>query len=101
MGIVMQEDDTITQHARCLRRMASRWPGDYFLLPKLKEHLSGTRNVSLMVGKRHLQRFLIVIGGCQANTPDLGDKMKVLEYAGIEVLSLIEAEIRISPDDSM
>ncbi|GBN16467.1 hypothetical protein AVEN_196923-1 [Araneus ventricosus] len=27
----------------CLRRMASRWPNDYFLFPKLKEHLSGTR----------------------------------------------------------
>ncbi|GBO42668.1 hypothetical protein AVEN_149103-1 [Araneus ventricosus] len=26
-----------------LRRMASRWPSDYFLSPKLKEHLSGTR----------------------------------------------------------
>ncbi|GBL83968.1 hypothetical protein AVEN_100852-1 [Araneus ventricosus] len=24
-------------------RMASRWPSDYFLFPKLKEHLSGTR----------------------------------------------------------
>ncbi|GBM25970.1 hypothetical protein AVEN_223106-1 [Araneus ventricosus] len=28
---------------RRLRRMASRWPSDYFLFPKLKEHLSGTR----------------------------------------------------------
>ncbi|GBL98877.1 hypothetical protein AVEN_165707-1 [Araneus ventricosus] len=26
-----------------LRRMVSRWPSDYFLLPRLKEHLSGTR----------------------------------------------------------
>ncbi|GBO19223.1 hypothetical protein AVEN_70724-1 [Araneus ventricosus] len=26
-----------------LRRMASQWLSDYFLLPKLKEHLSGTR----------------------------------------------------------
>ncbi|GBO25026.1 hypothetical protein AVEN_17240-1 [Araneus ventricosus] len=26
-----------------LRRMDSRWPRDYFLSPKLKEHLSGTR----------------------------------------------------------
>nr|GBN18540.1 hypothetical protein AVEN_27647-1 [Araneus ventricosus]GBN18562.1 hypothetical protein AVEN_38415-1 [Araneus ventricosus]GBN18631.1 hypothetical protein AVEN_144502-1 [Araneus ventricosus] len=42
MCIVMQEDDTITQHADRLRRMASRWPSDYFLFPKLKEHLSGT-----------------------------------------------------------
>ncbi|GBN39076.1 hypothetical protein AVEN_100176-1 [Araneus ventricosus] len=24
-----------------LRRITSRWPNDYFLLPKLKEHLSG------------------------------------------------------------
>ncbi|GBO19590.1 hypothetical protein AVEN_134987-1 [Araneus ventricosus] len=43
MGIVMQEDDIITQHAICLRRMASRWRSDYFLLSKLKEHLSGTK----------------------------------------------------------
>ncbi|GBM50444.1 hypothetical protein AVEN_53020-1, partial [Araneus ventricosus] len=26
-----------------LRQMASRWPSDYFLFSKLKEHLSGTR----------------------------------------------------------
>ncbi|GBO34882.1 hypothetical protein AVEN_78470-1, partial [Araneus ventricosus] len=26
-----------------LRRMASRWPSDHFLFPKLKEHLSGIR----------------------------------------------------------
>ncbi|GBM85974.1 hypothetical protein AVEN_43520-1 [Araneus ventricosus] len=44
MGIVMQEDDTITQHARAIvRRMASRWPSDYFLSQKLKEHLSGRK----------------------------------------------------------
>ncbi|GBM06845.1 hypothetical protein AVEN_173600-1 [Araneus ventricosus] len=35
--IVMQEDDTITKHARAFAS------GDYFLFPKLKEHLSGTR----------------------------------------------------------
>ncbi|GBO14148.1 hypothetical protein AVEN_51682-1 [Araneus ventricosus] len=46
MGIVMQEDDTITQHARRLRRITSRWRNDYFLFPKLKEHLSGTRRSS-------------------------------------------------------
>ncbi|GBM27285.1 hypothetical protein AVEN_208444-1 [Araneus ventricosus] len=40
MDIVMQEEETITQHVRGLRRIASRWPSDYFLL---KEHLSGTR----------------------------------------------------------
>ncbi|GBL89970.1 hypothetical protein AVEN_178381-1 [Araneus ventricosus] len=28
---------------RRLRRMTSRWPSDYILFPKLKEHLSGTR----------------------------------------------------------
>ncbi|GBM42883.1 hypothetical protein AVEN_245707-1 [Araneus ventricosus] len=44
MGIVTQEDDTITQHAR-ERRIASRWPSDYFLSPKLKEPLSGTISV--------------------------------------------------------
>ncbi|GBL72611.1 hypothetical protein AVEN_74287-1 [Araneus ventricosus] len=27
----------------CLRLMASRWPRDCFLFPKLKEHLSGAR----------------------------------------------------------
>ncbi|GBN70265.1 hypothetical protein AVEN_244225-1 [Araneus ventricosus] len=26
-----------------LRRVTSKWPSDYFLFPKLKEHLSGTR----------------------------------------------------------
>ncbi|GBL80920.1 hypothetical protein AVEN_26328-1 [Araneus ventricosus] len=26
-----------------LHRMASRWPSDYFLFPKLKEYLSATR----------------------------------------------------------
>ncbi|GBN50469.1 hypothetical protein AVEN_253359-1 [Araneus ventricosus] len=26
-----------------LRRMVSLWPSDYFLFPKLKEHLPGTR----------------------------------------------------------
>ncbi|GBO14125.1 hypothetical protein AVEN_183373-1 [Araneus ventricosus] len=43
MGMAMQEDDTITQHGRAFRRMASRWPSDYFLFPKLKEHSSGQR----------------------------------------------------------
>ncbi|GBN78472.1 hypothetical protein AVEN_136432-1 [Araneus ventricosus] len=43
MGITMQEDDTITQHAKSLRRMASRLTSDYFLFSKLKEHLSVTR----------------------------------------------------------
>ncbi|GBN14625.1 hypothetical protein AVEN_171729-1 [Araneus ventricosus] len=43
-GMVMQEDDTITQHGRAIvRRMASRWPNDYFLFQKLKEHLSGRK----------------------------------------------------------
>ncbi|GBM94070.1 hypothetical protein AVEN_252040-1 [Araneus ventricosus] len=39
MGIVMHEDDTITQYARAVLR----WPSDFFLFPKLKEQLSGTR----------------------------------------------------------
>ncbi|GBM39713.1 hypothetical protein AVEN_47518-1 [Araneus ventricosus] len=29
-----------------LRRMSSRWPSDYFLFPKLKEHLFGTKSSS-------------------------------------------------------
>ncbi|GBL92968.1 hypothetical protein AVEN_54613-1 [Araneus ventricosus] len=55
MSITMQEDDTITQHARRLRQMASRWTCDYFLLPELKEHLSGTRFSSdFSMGREHL-----------------------------------------------
>ncbi|GBN31402.1 hypothetical protein AVEN_108054-1 [Araneus ventricosus] len=45
MGIEMQGDDTtptLNMPGRLLR-MALRWPSDNFLLPKLKEHLSGTR----------------------------------------------------------
>ncbi|GBO20478.1 hypothetical protein AVEN_179143-1 [Araneus ventricosus] len=43
MGIVMQEDDTITQHARAFASNNFTMPNDYFLFPKLKEHLSRTR----------------------------------------------------------
>ncbi|GBM24214.1 hypothetical protein AVEN_22554-1 [Araneus ventricosus] len=43
MGNVMQKDGTIAQHARDLHRMTSRWPSDYSLFPKFKEHTSGTR----------------------------------------------------------
>ncbi|GBO40279.1 hypothetical protein AVEN_33380-1 [Araneus ventricosus] len=43
LGIVMQEDDTITQHGKAFSSEGLRWPSDYFLFPKLKEHLSGTR----------------------------------------------------------
>ncbi|GBN87626.1 hypothetical protein AVEN_261437-1 [Araneus ventricosus] len=42
MGIAMQEDDTINQHARAFAYMASRCPNDYFLYTRLKEHLSRT-----------------------------------------------------------
>ncbi|GBO21263.1 hypothetical protein AVEN_72708-1, partial [Araneus ventricosus] len=43
MGVLMQKDDTVFHHPGCLRRMVSRWPSDYFIFPKLKTHLSGTR----------------------------------------------------------
>ncbi|GBN43153.1 hypothetical protein AVEN_116821-1 [Araneus ventricosus] len=43
MSIAMQECDIIAQHAREFASITSRWPNDYFLIPKLKEHLSGTR----------------------------------------------------------
>ncbi|GBN73066.1 hypothetical protein AVEN_196579-1 [Araneus ventricosus] len=43
MGIVMQEDDAITQYARVFMSEDFTWPSDYFLFPKLKEHLSGNR----------------------------------------------------------
>ncbi|GBO27367.1 hypothetical protein AVEN_171000-1 [Araneus ventricosus] len=45
MSSAMQDDHTtptLNMPGRFLR-MASRWPSDYFLFPKLKEHLSGTR----------------------------------------------------------
>ncbi|GBL54853.1 hypothetical protein AVEN_166734-1, partial [Araneus ventricosus] len=45
MGIVTQKMTPSLSIPGRLRRMASRWPSDYFLFPKLKEHLSGTRLV--------------------------------------------------------
>ncbi|GBN44832.1 hypothetical protein AVEN_142150-1 [Araneus ventricosus] len=44
MGIAMQEDDTITQHARAfpLDGIELDRPSEYFPFPKLKEHLFGT-----------------------------------------------------------
>ncbi|GBL71518.1 hypothetical protein AVEN_87238-1 [Araneus ventricosus] len=65
-------------------------------------------NVSLMIGRRHLQRFLLAIGKVKPMTSDLGeklgdhfvgkfgdldDKMKALENARILVLSLLETEL--------
>ncbi|GBL87723.1 hypothetical protein AVEN_178184-1, partial [Araneus ventricosus] len=42
-GIVMQEDDTIIQHGRMFGSDGFTMPRNYFLFPKLKEQLSGTR----------------------------------------------------------
>ncbi|GBN74182.1 hypothetical protein AVEN_197658-1 [Araneus ventricosus] len=42
MGIVLKEDDNITQHARTFASDGF-WPSVYFLFPKSKEHLSATR----------------------------------------------------------
>ncbi|GBM89167.1 hypothetical protein AVEN_157756-1 [Araneus ventricosus] len=39
----MGEDDTITRHARAFASDAFTMASSYFLLPKLKEHLSGKR----------------------------------------------------------
>ncbi|GBN99661.1 hypothetical protein AVEN_112419-1, partial [Araneus ventricosus] len=41
-----------------LRRMASRWPSDYFLFPKLKEHLSRTMFSSNSVVKTAAEKWL-------------------------------------------
>ncbi|GBN69215.1 hypothetical protein AVEN_37634-1 [Araneus ventricosus] len=64
--------------------------------------------ISLMVGKRHLQKFFLTIKGDHPMTPDrgdhfgdFGDKMKILKNARIFAISLIGAEIRISPEISM
>ncbi|GBN38907.1 hypothetical protein AVEN_116568-1 [Araneus ventricosus] len=42
MGIVMQEDDTITQHTRAFALDNLTMANDYLLFPKLKEDLFGT-----------------------------------------------------------
>ncbi|GBM01343.1 hypothetical protein AVEN_135770-1 [Araneus ventricosus] len=66
--------------------------------------MSLSRNVSLMVGKRHLQRFLQPVGGWRLTTPYLGDKLgdrfddsgekiKVPQNAGIFSISLLGSEI--------
>ncbi|GBO38958.1 hypothetical protein AVEN_19239-1 [Araneus ventricosus] len=47
-----------------------------------------------MVGKRDLQRFLLAIGGDQANVPHPADKMKVLRNVRILVLSILGTELR-------
>ncbi|GBM19570.1 hypothetical protein AVEN_370-1 [Araneus ventricosus] len=60
-----------------------------------------TRYVILIAGKRALQKFLLEV---KLMNPDLGypfgnkfgdfgNKMKVFEYAGIMVLSLLETEL--------
>ncbi|GBO24319.1 hypothetical protein AVEN_50435-1 [Araneus ventricosus] len=43
MGIVKKEDTPSLNMPGSLRRVISRWSNDYFLFPKLKEHLSGTK----------------------------------------------------------
>ncbi|GBL94815.1 hypothetical protein AVEN_197502-1 [Araneus ventricosus] len=43
MGFVKQEDNTITQHARAFTLDGFTMASNNFLLPKLKEHLSGKR----------------------------------------------------------
>ncbi|GBM85202.1 hypothetical protein AVEN_220096-1 [Araneus ventricosus] len=43
MGIVIQEDDTITQNARAFASITSRFPNDYFPFTRLKEHLYSSR----------------------------------------------------------
>ncbi|GBN40970.1 hypothetical protein AVEN_249500-1, partial [Araneus ventricosus] len=43
MGTVMQEDNTITQHARAFASDGFTMAHDYLLFPKLKDHLSGTK----------------------------------------------------------
>ncbi|GBO45694.1 hypothetical protein AVEN_197261-1 [Araneus ventricosus] len=43
MGSVLKEDDTITQHAGTFESYGFTMASDYFLLPKLKENLSGTK----------------------------------------------------------
>ncbi|GBN64656.1 hypothetical protein AVEN_148977-1 [Araneus ventricosus] len=58
--------------------------------------MSLSHNVSLMVGKRHLQRFLLPIGGWRPTKPEVGDfgeKMKDLKNAGIFSISLLGEEI--------
>ncbi|GBN22419.1 hypothetical protein AVEN_38377-1 [Araneus ventricosus] len=43
LGIVMLRMTPSLNMPGHLCWMASRWPGDYFFLPKLEEHLYGTR----------------------------------------------------------
>ncbi|GBM19562.1 hypothetical protein AVEN_365-1 [Araneus ventricosus] len=69
-------------------------------------------HVSLMVGKRVLQGYVWECRENRAIDPDLGDKlvdqfgdfgdeMWDLKSTGIFLISLLEAEIWIYPDDSM
>ncbi|GBM07593.1 hypothetical protein AVEN_230029-1 [Araneus ventricosus] len=65
-------------------------------------------NSSLMVGKRHLQRFLLTIEGDHPmissvgdHFGDFGNKTKILKNARIFAIPLIEAEIRLLPEICM
>ncbi|GBM16389.1 hypothetical protein AVEN_129713-1 [Araneus ventricosus] len=91
---------------------SSGLPGSYCIVQYLKrecaycyEHgMSLPGNNSLMVGKRHLHRFLLTIEGGNPMIPDLGDfgdKTKILKNARIFEISFIGAEIQISPEISI
>ncbi|GBN95766.1 hypothetical protein AVEN_3716-1 [Araneus ventricosus] len=56
-----------------LRRISSRWPNDYFLFPKLKELLSGTRSSSESDVKTVIENWLNGQGRdfCQAGLSKL------------------------------
>ncbi|GBN78626.1 hypothetical protein AVEN_88415-1 [Araneus ventricosus] len=73
------------------------------------EHVKSlSSNVSLMVGKRVLQGYVLECQGNRAIDPDLGDHFgnfgdEVWDFknAGIFAISILGAEFRIYPDDSM
>ncbi|GBM42051.1 hypothetical protein AVEN_30405-1 [Araneus ventricosus] len=58
MGIVMQEDDTITQLATAFASDGFTMAHDYFLFPKLKEYLSGTRFSSEFVPDLFIDKYV-------------------------------------------
>ncbi|GBN36382.1 hypothetical protein AVEN_77324-1 [Araneus ventricosus] len=43
MGVVCRRMTPSLNMPGRLRRITSRWPNEYFLFPKLKKHLSGTK----------------------------------------------------------
>ncbi|GBL74267.1 hypothetical protein AVEN_235266-1 [Araneus ventricosus] len=55
MGIACRRKTPSLNMPERLRRMASRWPSAFFIFPKLKEHLSGTRfSSNCSMGREHL-----------------------------------------------